>query len=227
MARLNVNPTRMVLASLKTRLATAKRGHKLLKDKQDELMRQFINLAKENRRLRQEVEGDLEQAFAAFSLAGAFMTPQAMESALLGSNKKIGVDVTEENVMSVRIPSFKFSGLEEKDSNIYPYGYVHTSTELDSALEKLNDVLSRLLDLARTEKSVQLMAKEIESTRRRVNALEYRTIPDLEETIRYIRMKLEEEDRATITRLLKVKDMISQVKDGGERTIDVILQTNQ
>lgn len=226
MARLNVNPTRMVLASLKNRLATAKRGHKLLKDKQDELMRRFIALAKENRTLRQEVEAGLAQAFSSFSMASVFMRPQAMENALLSSKRRLGVSVEEENVMSVRIPSFHFAEAGDP-GQIYPYGYVQTSTELDHALEELNAVLAKLLDLAKVEKSVQLMAKEIESTRRRVNALEYRTIPDLEETIRYIRMKLEEDERATITRLLKIKDLISQVQETGERNIDTYLQTNE
>ncbi|WP_071705335.1 V-type ATP synthase subunit D [Murdochiella vaginalis] len=230
MTRLNVNPTRMVMTGLKDRLKTAKRGHKLLKDKQDELMRRFIALAKENRTLREEVEKELQEAFRAFSMASAVMSDPMLENALLSSKQRMGVDVHVENIMSVRIPAFTFvrSGVEEgKEANIYPYGFAQTSVELDVALKKLNGAMDRLLKLAKLEKSCQLMAKEIESTRRRVNALEYRTIPDLEETITYIRMKLEEEDRATITRLLKIKDLISQAREEGRHDIEVLLQTNQ
>lgn len=230
MTRLNVNPTRMVMTGLKDRLKTAKRGHKLLKDKQDELMRRFIALAKENRTLREEVEKELQEAFRAFSMASAVMSDPMLENALLSSKQRMGVDVHVENIMSVRIPAFTFvrSGVEEgKEANIYPYGFAQTSVELDVALKKLNGAMDRLLELAKLEKSCQLMAKEIESTRRRVNALEYRTIPDLEETITYIRMKLEEEDRATITRLLKIKDLISQAREEGRHDIEVLLQTNQ
>lgn len=230
MTRLNVNPTRMVMTGLKERLKTAQRGHKLLKDKQDELMRRFIALAKENRALREDVEKELQEAFRAFSMASAVMSDPMLESALLSSKQRMGVEVKVENIMSVRIPAFTFqrTGVEEgQEANIYPYGFAQTSVELDVALEKLNAVMDRLLELAKLEKSCQLMAKEIESTRRRVNALEYRTIPDLEETITYIRMKLEEEDRATITRLLKIKDLISQAREEGRQDIEVLLQTNQ
>lgn len=213
MARLNVNPTRMVMAQLKGRLETARRGHKLLKDKQDELMRQFILLAKENRRMREQVEDALKKSFQSFSMASAVMSPEMLDNALLSTKQLIEVKVKTKNVMSVRIPDFEFQRkglLEGDEASQYPYGYVQTSAELDVALEELNGVMDLLLELTRIEKSAQLMADEIESTRRRVNALEYRTIPDLEETIRYIRMRLEEEDRSTITRLLKIKEMIAE-----------------
>ncbi|MCI6157570.1 V-type ATP synthase subunit D [Peptoniphilaceae bacterium SGI.137] len=213
MARLNVNPTRMVMAQLKGRLETARRGHKLLKDKQDELMRQFILLAKENRRMREQVEDALKKSFQSFSMASAVMSPEMLDNALLSTKQRIEVKVKTKNVMSVRIPDFEFQRkglLEGDEASQYPYGYVQTSAELDVALEELNGVMDLLLELTRIEKSAQLMADEIESTRRRVNALEYRTIPDLEETIRYIRMRLEEEDRSTITRLLKIKEMIAE-----------------
>lgn len=213
MARLNVNPTRMVMAQLKGRLETARRGHKLLKDKQDELMRQFILLAKENRRMREQVEDALKKSFQSFSMASAVMSPEMLDNALLSTKQRIEVKVKTKNVMSVRIPDFEFQRkglLDGDEASQYPYGYVQTSAELDVALEELNGVMDLLLELTRIEKSTQLMADEIESTRRRVNALEYRTIPDLEETIRYIRMRLEEEDRSTITRLLKIKEMIAE-----------------
>ncbi len=229
MARLNVNPTRMVMANLKARLETAQRGHKLLKDKQDELMRRFIELAKKNRKMRQEVEAALKASFQSFSIAGAVMSPQILENALQSSKQRLSVSVKTTNVMSVRIPDFTFhrEGSQEGDKMNVPYGYAMTSAELDQALEGLNQVMDQLLELTKVEKGCQLMADEIESTRRRVNALEYRTIPDLEETITYIRMKLDEEDRATITRLLKVKDLIQQAKEGEKKDINILLQTNQ
>lgn len=229
MARLKVNPTRMVLAQLKARLSTSKRGHKLLKDKQDELMRRFIALAKENRKIRQEVEKKLEQSSQAFSMASAVMNPKLLESALSSSKQELEVEVETTNVMSVRIPDFTFQRLARggDEANKYPYGFAKTSAQLDVALDFLDEVMDLLLELTKIEKGTQLMAQEIESTRRRVNALEYRTIPDLEETINYIQMKLDEEDRATISRLLKVKEIISQVEESDEIFIDRYLQTNR
>lgn len=212
MARLNVTPTRMNLNTLKERLATSKRGYKLLKDKQDELMRQFVDLIRENKRLRSEVEGELSDSFKDFLLASSFMSPEFLEEAVSFPTQKIGVDITEKNIMSVKIPKMEFK-LEKSDNpnaSKYPYGYVQTSGQLDEAIDSLNSVMEKLLRLAEIEKTCQLLADEIESTRRRVNALEYRTIPDLEETIKYIRSRLEENDRATITRLMKVKDIIAE-----------------
>lgn len=229
MARLNVNATRMVMAQLKSRLEVSKRGYQLLKDKQDELMRRFIQLARDNRTMRLEVEKALEKSFASFSMASAVMSPEMLENALLASKQRLMVAVDVENVMSVRIPTFAFHryGREEgEEGSTTPYGYVQTSAELDLALEELNRVMDKLLKLTQMEKSAQLMADEIESTRRRVNALEYRTIPDLQETITYIRMKLDEEDRATITRLLKIKDLISQAREEGRDDIIARLQTS-
>ena len=208
MARLNVNPTRMEMSNLKTRLQTASRGHKLLKDKQDELMRRFIDLIRLNKKLRAEVEEELSAAFQDFLIASAMMSPEMLEQSLVFPKGSVSVDIAIENVMSVRVPKMTFH--KDMGEAGLPYGYAQTSAELDDALEKLEAIMDRLLELAEVEKACQLMAKEIESTRRRVNALEYRTIPDLEETIKYIRMKLDENERATITRLMKVKDMIAQ-----------------
>ena len=210
MAKLNVNPTRMQMSLLKARLKTAKRGHKLLKDKQDELMRRFIELIRENKRLREEVEENLQDSFSDFLLTSAVMSPQMLEQALSFSSQKVSLDITTKNVMSVNIPVMKFEYDQEEEANIYSYGYAQTSAELDDSIDKLNQVLEELLKLAAIEKGTQLMSDEIEKTRRRVNALEYRTIPDLEETIKYIRMKLDENERATITRLMKVKDIIAK-----------------
>ena len=209
MAKLKVNPTRMALSELKLRLVTAKRGHKLLKDKQDELMRQFINLIKENKKLRMEVEKELSESFKSFLLASATMSPLFLESAVSFPKEKLSVEIKSKNIMSVNVPEMKFVK-EEMEGSIFPYGFVQTSAELDDTVIKLQKVLDNLLSLAEIEKSCQLMADEIEKTRRRVNALEYSTIPNLEETVKDIRMKLDENERATITRLMKVKQMLEK-----------------
>src|SRR5690554_1617691 len=211
MAVLNVNPTRMELTRLKARLKTATRGHKLLKDKQDELMRRFIELIKQNKKLRTQVEQDLKDAFDEFLLASAVMSPEILQEAVALPKETISVDIKKKNVMSVHVPVMNFKRkLEGDEGSIYPYGFSQTSGELDDAISKLYTIMPELLELAQVEKSCQLMADEIEKTRRRVNALEYRTIPELEETIRFIRMKLDENERSTITRIMKVKDMINK-----------------
>lgn len=202
----------MNLNALKDRLATSKRGYKLLKDKQDELMRQFLELIRKNKKLREEVEKELEDSFSDFLIASAFMSPEFMEEAVSFPTQKLGVDISIKNVMSVRIPKMEFKLEENENASMFPYGYAETSAGLDKAIKGLKEVMERLLELAELEKTTQLMADEIESTRRRVNALEYRTIPDLEETIKYIRAKLEENERATISRLMKVKDIIAEEK---------------
>lgn len=212
MARLNVTPTRMNLNTLKRRLATSSRGYKLLKDKQDELMRQFLEKIRENKRLREEVESELKKSSQGFLLASSMMSPEFLEEAVSFPTQKVGVDIKTANVMSVRIPKmeFKIKKGDNENASIYPYGLAQTSADLDLAIKSLNKVMDKLLKLAELEKTTQLMADEIEGTRRRVNALEYRTIPDLEETIKYIRAKLEENERATISRLMKVKDIIAE-----------------
>lgn len=272
MARLKVNPTRMVLSMLKRRLETARRGHKLLKDKQDELMRQFINRIRLNQKLREEVEAELAESFRDFMLASAVMQPERLEQAVAYSKVDIRAKLKVVNCMSVRIPELEFVrfpsrlgvGEDEASEHLelteeglpavsgemagtsgtaartagtpqaakaagtatektgdeaeqlqplqqveFSYGFAQTTADLDAAIARLDRTLDRLLELAEVEKSCQLMADAIESTRRRVNALEYRTIPDLEETIKFIRMKLDENERSTITRLMKVKEMIS------------------
>lgn len=211
MARLNVNPTRMSMTILKKRLVTSKRGHKLLKDKQDELMRRFIEMVRKNKALRDQVEKALQDSFKDFLLASAVMSPEMLREAVSFPVQKISVDIEKKNVMSVNIPVMSFQRSDsDGESGIYPYGYAQTSAELDDAILRLNEVMDQLLELAEIEKACQLMADEIEKTRRRVNALEHRTIPDLEETIKYIRMKLDENERATITRLMKVKEIIAK-----------------
>lgn len=212
MAKLNVNPTRMELSRLKVRLKTATSGHKLLKDKQDELMRQFIGLVKENRKLRLEVEGKLQDSFKDFLLARGVMSDEMLEDAITFSQQELGVDIETKNVMSVNVPKMTFNQTES-DKVAYPYGYAQTSADLDDAIEGLSKVMRNLLELAEVEKACQLMADEVEKTRRRVNALEYMTIPQLKETIRFIQMKLDENERGSITRLMKVKDMMAKDKE--------------
>lgn len=209
MAKLNVNPTRMELTKLKSRLKVAVRGHKLLKDKQDELMRRFIELIRKNQKLRLSVEGQLETGLKDFLLARAMMSDQTLEEALMYPTEKISVDINIRNVMSVNVPEMKFIR-EEGSGSIHPYGFNDTSADLDDAIETLHEIMPKLLKLAEVEKACMLMADEIERTRRRVNALEYMTIPDLHETIRFIRMKLDENERASITRLMKVKALMEQ-----------------
>lgn len=211
MARLNVNPTRMELTKLKARLKTSVRGHKLLKDKQDELMRQFIGMIQKNKELRERVEYELTDAFSDVLLARAISPTEMIDEALSIPKRTVELEITTKNLMSVNVPQMKFhfSNVQDED-DIYPYGFYNTTSQLDDSILKLNAVLSGLLELAEIEKACQLMADEIESTRRRVNALEYMTIPQLEETIDYIKMKLEENERSSLTRLMKVKDIINK-----------------
>ncbi len=209
MARLNVTPTRMELSNLKKRLEIAERGYKLLKDKQDELMRQFIVLIKENKKLRKEVEMQLEQSFRNFALASSLMSTNMLEAAVSFPKERISLKVEKMNIMSVHVPAIDFERKRtDEEGSIFPYGFLQSSSELDDAIEKLYEIMPKLLKLAEVEKTCQLMADEIEKTRRRVNALEHRTIPDLQDTIYYIEMKLDEHERSTITRLIKVKDLL-------------------
>ncbi len=208
MARLNVNPTRMELKRLKTRLTTARRGHKLLKDKRDELMKQFLDIVRENRDLRARVEQALIRAQKNFAVASAVMSPEMLEQSLLFPKQSVALDMTFHNIMSVEVPEYTFQMKNDDPAEIFPYSFAMTSGELDDAVQGLSDVMADLLRLAQMEKSAQLLAQEIEKTRRRVNALEYVMIPQLDETIRYITMKLDENERGNLTRLMKVKDMM-------------------
>ena len=208
MARLNVNPTRMELSRLKKRLNVAVRGHKLLKDKRDEMMRRFIDLIRRNKDLREKVEEELTQALGDFVLARAVMSTKTLEQAIMVPTRRVELSLNKRNVMSVDVPVIDFDVKNETSSD-YPYGFAATSAELDDAIITLGKVLPRLLELAEVEKAAQMLADEIEKTRRRVNALEYVMIPQLEETIGYITMKLDENDRSSRTRLMKVKDMLA------------------
>lgn len=210
MARLNVNPTRMVLTSLKKRLKVAVKGHKMLKDKRDELMKRFLELARENKTVREQVEAQLADVYSNFIIASAVMSSEVLDEALMYPKQGVSIEVGKKNVMSVDVPVFDFTTTTDDISNIYPYGFANTSGELDSAIENLSEIFPTLLKLAALEKEVQLLAVEIEKTRRRVNALEYVMIPQFQETIKYIQMKLDENERGNQTRLMKVKDMMVQ-----------------
>ncbi len=210
MASTAIIPTRMVLNQLKGRLKTARRGHKLLKDKRDELMRQFMDIIRKNMELRVRVEEGLTAAFSAQQVASSIMSPEMLEQALLYPRQSVDLKISYRNIMSVNVPEYTFKTKNNDPSEIYPYGFAQTSGELDDALEQLAKVFNDMLELAQIEKSMQLLAQEIEKTRRRVNALEYSTIPTLEENIKYITMKLEENENSTKVRLLKVKDMVLQ-----------------
>lgn len=208
MASATINPTRMELNRLKGRLKTATRGHKLLKDKRDELMKQFLDTVRELRALRAQVERDLLRVHGSFTVASALMSAQAMEQALMYPKQSVELTMTFKNVMSVNVPEYHYQTRTEDTGDIFPYGFAATSGELDGAVAALGEVFQNMLKLAQTEKAAQLMAEEIEKTRRRVNALEYVVIPNTQENIRYITMKLDENDRSTTTRLMKVKDML-------------------
>ena len=210
MAGTAVTPTRMVLNQLKGRLKTARRGHKLLKDKRDELMRQFLDVIKQNKELRERVEQGLTEAFASMQVASSLMSPEMLEQSLLYPRQSVELGIKYKNIMSVNVPVYSFSTKNNDPSEIYPYGFAQTSGELDDALGKMADVFQDMLELAQVEKTMQLLAEEIEKTRRRVNALEYIMIPELEGNIKYISMKLEENENATKVRLLKVKEMVLQ-----------------
>ena len=208
MANTVVNPTRMELTRLKGKLKTAQRGHKLLKDKRDELMKQFLDTVRELRELRSQVEAELMRVHSSFTVASALMSAQAMEQALMYPKQSVELTMSFQNIMSVNVPVYHYQTRTDDTGDIFPYGFAATSGELDGAVAALGDVFQNMLKLAQTEKAAQLMAEEIEKTRRRVNALEYVMIPETEQTIRYITMKLDENDRATTTRLMKVKDML-------------------
>ena len=208
MAATQVNPTRMELTRLKKKLVTATKGHKLLKDKRDELMRQFLDLVRENMALRQKVEAGILSANKNFVIAKAGMSEQILNTALMSPKQEVYLEATKKNVMSVDIPVFKTRTRTADANDIYSYGFAFTSGDLDDAVKSLADILLDMLRLAEVEKSCQLMAAEIEKTRRRVNALEHVIIPETQENIKYITMKLDENERSTQIRLMKVKDMM-------------------
>ena len=208
MASSQIIPTRMELGRQKRRLTTAVRGHKLLKDKRDELMRQFLELVRENKALRERVEEKLARANAGFVLARAASSDQILNTALLAPKQQVFLEMNVANIMSVEVPRFEKKTRTESEGDIYSYGYAFTPPQLDDAVEALSEVLPELLRLAEVEKSCRLMASEIEKTRRRVNALEHVMIPDAQAKIKFITMKLDENERSTQIRLMKIQDMM-------------------
>lgn len=198
----------MELTRLKKKLLTAVRGHKLLKDKRDELMRQFLDKVRENKALREEVETALVSANQNFMLARAGMPDEMLNTALLAPKQELTISAGTQNVMSVEIPDFDFKTRTPDQNDMYSYGFAFTTGDLDDAILSLSEVFPKMLKLAEVEKSCQLMAAEIEKTRRRVNALEHVMIPELQTNIKYITMKLDENERSTQIRLMKVKDMM-------------------
>lgn len=209
MARLNVNPTRMTLSTLKKNLGTATRGHRLLKDKHDELMRRLLKTAAEARKLRRKTDEVLVRSKEKLRLAAAIMGEKRLETALLLLSSPGGVEVKRKNVMSVILPELEIEDIGEFKCS---FGYLETAAELEDAVRLLAEIKGDLVRLAELEKTVALLSGEAERTGRRVNALEYVLIPDYLETMRYVRMKLDENERANSIRLLKVKDMVLEEK---------------
>lgn len=208
MAGKQINPTRMELTRLKKKRITAIRGHKLLKDKRDELMRQYLDLVKENMEVRLRVEAGISSANKNFVIARASMSEAALNTALMAPKQEVSLMADEKNIMSVEIPEFTYKTRTADTNDIYSYGFAVTSSDLDDAVKSLADIVPDMIRLAECEKTCQLMAAEIEKTRRRVNALEHMIIPETEENICYITMKLDENERSTQIRLMKVKDMM-------------------
>ncbi len=210
MTRLNVNPTRMELRTLKDRLNMAIRGHKLLKDKADETVRQFMLYIRENKRLREEVEKDISEALKSFLLASAVTSPESMEEAVSMAGFSVELETSSKNIMSVPVPVISITPSEKKEQ--YPYSFASVSSELDMSISNLSELLVKLVELAEIEKTCNMLADEIEKNRRRVNALEYVMIPQLQETIKYITMKLDENERSNIVRMMKVKELIEKAE---------------
>ena len=212
MASTQVTPTRMELTKQKKKLVTATRGHKLLKDKRDELMRQFLEMVRENMALREKVEAGIKSANKNFVIAKAGMSEEILRVALMAPKQEVYLETSTKNVMSVDIPVFEYKTRTADTNDIYSYGFAFTSSDLDDAVKSLADILPDMLLLAEREKACQLMASEIEKTRRRVNALEHVIIPQAQSNIKYITMKLDENERSTQIRLMKVKDMMLEEK---------------
>ncbi|MDY6333203.1 MAG: V-type ATP synthase subunit D [Lachnospiraceae bacterium] len=208
MASTTVNPTRMELTRLKRKLVTARRGHKLLKDKRDELMRQFLGEVRNNKELREKVEKGIAASNKNFALARSGMSDEAVRVAFMSPKQEVVLSTATRNVMSVEVPVYTYSTRTSDPNDIYSYGFAFTSSDLDDAVTSLAELLPDMLRLAESEKTCQLLAAEIEKTRRRVNALEHVMIPEMEADIRYISMKLDESERSSQTRLMKVKDMM-------------------
>lgn len=213
MAILNVNPTRMELSRLRKRLATATRGHKLLKDKQDELVRQFIDLVKKNQRLRQKMEENLKKGMQEYVLASSSIADHVLQEIFTIPLNTISLDVQSKSIMNTEVPVFNTLYKEDSDVDELSYGFLTTTSEIDLALSHLDSMVPLMMQLAEIEKTCQLIANEIEVTKRRVNALEYLTIPNLTDTIQYIENTLDENERGNVTRLMKVIDILEMEEE--------------
>ena len=212
MPELRVNPTRMEMKKVQARYQTARKGHKLLKDKRDELMKQFLDVVREDKELRTRVEAALSEVYRGFSVASAVSSPKMLQEALICPKKECELVVDYKNLMSVTVPVFQARILAEGNSDSYNYGLAFTSGELDSSLRALSGIMEDLIRMAELEKTAQLLAEEIERTRRRVNALEHILMPQYLATVKSIKMKLDENERGNTTRLMKVKDMMLQAQ---------------
>ena len=208
MASTQVTPTRMELTRQKKKLVTATRGHKLLKDKRDELMRQFLDMVRENMALREKVEAGIKSANKNFVIAKAGMSEEILRVAVMAAKQEVYLETSAKNVMRVDIPVFEYKTRTADTNDIYSYGFAFTSSDLDDAVKSLADILPDMPELAERKKACQLMASEIEKTRRRVTALEHVIIPQAQSNIKYITMKLDENERGSQIRLMKVKDMM-------------------
>ncbi len=208
MAQLRVNPTRMEMKRLQARYQTARKGHKLLKDKRDELMRQFLDVVREDKQLRTRVEASLAEYYRGFTVASALTGPKMMEASLICPKKEGELRVSHKNMMSVTVPQFSYQMLTEGGTDSYNYGFAFTSGELDASLFALAEIAEDMIRMAELEKTAQLLAEEIERTRRRVNALEHILMPQYLDAIKTIKMKLDENERGNTTRLMKVKEMM-------------------
>ena len=212
MAILNVNLTRIESINMKKSLKTAQRGHKLLKDKLDELIKKILELVQKNEQLRKKTDEMLTNAYQNFMLAKAVMGEEGIEEALVIPKQSVSVNISETSIMSVKIPQFNFGKNEDENTNKVLYGFAYTTSELDKAIESFSEVSENLLELAQNEKAIELISAEIEKTRRRVNAIENVTIPNYIDTIKYIQLKLSEDERASTSRLMKIKDMLMEAK---------------
>ena len=207
MSIMNVNPTRMELKRLQGRLKTASRGYKLLKDKTDEMIRKFIVLARQNKLLREEVETQLADALQSYALARTFSDSRAIDEAVMMPSRSVTLQCGRSSIMGINVPSIEIA---ESHGDVYPYGFLTVPEQLDNSVNRLNAVLSKMVYLAQVEKTCNMLADEIEKNKRRVNALENIMIPQMQETIKYIKMKLDEDERSSTVRLMKVKDMLAQ-----------------
>lgn len=208
MAVMNVNPTRMEMKRLQARLKTATRGHKLLKDKTDEMIRRFITLAQENKALREETEAELAAALVSFTMARSATDGRVVEEAIMMPSRTVKLTCSARKVMGIDVPAIEIE--DNPDAELYPYSLTTAGGKLDDSIRGLNSVLYKLIKLAETEKACNMLADEIEKNKRRVNALENIMIPQLTETIKYIKMKLDESERSATVRLMKVKDIINK-----------------